>query len=98
MDGTKLAMREAVDFLMALGIYKRKTKNGVLISVDTAVMACDKAGWGASLLAAMAGIAELQSHNAPTLPQAQLLLGIPSGLHAMPPVFPPFSECTGIAN
>ena len=66
---------------MDAGAHKGKSGNGLLISVDTAIKLCDEAGRPAPLLAAMAGIAELQPYTAPALPQAQPLLVSPSGLH-----------------
>ena len=83
-----MATPEAIDFLVAVGAHKAKTANGVLISVDTAVKACEKAGWGAPLLAALAGVAELQPHTAHLLPLSQHLLATPSGRHACLPCFP----------
>ena len=52
------------------------------MSVGTAIIACRTAGRGAALLAAVAGIAELQPHTASALPQAQPPLATPTGWHA----------------
>ena len=75
---------------MAAGAYQGYFKLGtaVLISVDAAIIACDKAGWDAPLLAAMAEIAELQA-----LPQVQRLLATPSGWHACSPCLSFFKMC-----
>ena len=65
----------------------------MLISLDAAITACR--GAGQPLLAAMAGVAMLQAHTTPTLPQAQPLrpLAPPPGRRACLP-WVPFTCCS----
>ena len=93
--GYKLATPEAVRFFNAATVQNRRAWTAVIITVGAAMRACDKEGFPAPLLAAMAGIAELQPYTAPSLPQAQRLLATPSGWHAY---FPPSClACVGVA-
>ena len=79
-----MATPEAVNFLAAAGAHRGHTGIAVLISVDMAITACDKAGRAAPQLAAMARIAELQPYSAPALPQAQR--AFPGNASGLPPV------------
>ena len=81
--GNKPAKVEERQFLKAAGAILQSTLAS-LITVDVAMYACSKAGVGASVLAAMAGIPQLRACSAPSLPQAQPLPAQPSGVARMP--------------
>ncbi len=66
--------------MKATGALLRDRNNALLVPVDVAMSACGKAGMGAPLLAAMAGIAELQPISTPIPSQAQPVQALTSGV------------------
>ena len=66
-DGSGLRSVELAElrFLKAVGALSARANSGRLISVDRAIMACGKLGVAAPVLAAMAGIPDLQPYTAP---------------------------------
>ena len=73
-------------FLKAAGATLGTPQKAFLISVGVAADACRRAGASASILAAMAKMAELPPYSAPSLPHAQRLLPGPPGAPHLPPV------------
>lgn len=81
--GLKKATVEELRFLTAAGILRTCATNGTLVSLDAAIRACGMARVAAPVLAAMAGIPELQPTPAPPR-QAQLLLIAPDSMPSWP--------------
>ena len=64
--GYRRATHQELSFLVEAGALGR-APSGLLISVDAAISACDRARVAAPVLAALAGVPELQPYT-PSLP------------------------------